>query len=219
LYGFAPHVTLAAKSLTTEEPMSKPRLVVFISGSGSNLQALLDAVANGRLPAEIVLVVSNRRQAYGLARAEQAGLPTLYFPLKAYKDAGRSREAYDADLAAQVAAYRPDLIVLAGWMHVLSPAFLAHFPGRVINLHPALPGHFVGTHAIERAYAAYGQGEIEQSGCMVHYVIPEVDAGPVLATAVVPLYPHDTLADFEARMHAAEHELIVRAVLLALAVG
>ncbi len=198
--------------------MTKPRLIVLISGSGTNLQALLDAVADGRLPAEIVLVVANRQQAYGLVRARQAGLPTLYFPLKPYKDGGRSREAYDADLAVQLAAYQPDLIVLAGWMHVLSPAFLGHFPGRVVNLHPALPGQFVGTHAIERAYAAYRQGEITHSGCMVHQVIPEVDAGPVLATAVVPLFPDDSLADFEARMHAAEHKLIVGAVRLALGV-
>jgi formyltetrahydrofolate-dependent phosphoribosylglycinamide formyltransferase len=168
------------------------------------------------LAAEIVLVVCNRRRAYGLVRAETAVIPTRYVPFKPYREAGLSRETYDADLAAQILPYRPDLIVLAGWMHVLSPAFLDHFPNQVINLHPALPGQFVGTQAIERAYAAYQRGEISQSGCMVHYVIPEVDAGPVLATAVVPIHPSDSLDDFAARLHAAEHELIVSATRKAL---
>ncbi len=189
-----------------------PRIVVLISGSGTNLQAIIDAVGNGRLQANIVLVVSNRKAAYGLMRAENAAVPTLYFPLKPYLDAGKSRQEYDADLAAQLKAYRPDLIVLAGWMHILSPAFLEQFPQQVINLHPALPGQFAGTQAIERAFAAYQQGEIEHSGCMVHVVIPEIDAGQVIAQVVVPIYPQDSLADFEVRMHTAEHQLIVGAI-------
>lgn len=199
-----------------------PRIIVMISGFGTNLQAIIDAVCDrvvvtdGRLQANIVLVVSNRKTAYGLIRAENAGIPTLYFPLKPYQEAGKSRQQYDADLAAQLKTYRPDLIVLAGWMHILSPAFLEQFPEQVINLHPALPGQFAGTQAIERAFAAYQQGEIEHSGCMVHAVIPEVDAGRVIAQAEVPIFPQDSLADFAARMHAAEHQLIVRAIQLAL---
>jgi formyltetrahydrofolate-dependent phosphoribosylglycinamide formyltransferase len=192
-----------------------PRIVVMISGSGTNLQAIIDAVGNGRLRAAIALVVSNRKAAYGLVRAENAGLPTLYFPLKPYLEAGKSRQAYDADLAMQLKAYRPDLIVLAGWMHILSPAFLEQFPQQVINLHPALPGQFAGTHAIERAFAAYQMGEIDHSGCMVHTVIPEIDAGRVIAQTIVPVQPQDSLADFAARMHAAEHQLIVQAIKLA----
>lgn len=192
--------------------MPLTRLIVFISGSGSNLQAILDAAANHTLPVEVVLVVSNRKDAYGLVRAEQAGVPTLYFPLKPYKDTGRGRDQYDADLAAQVSPYQPDLIVLAGWMHVLSPAFLNHFPRQVINLHPALPDTFAGTHAIERAYEAFQRGEISHSGCMVHTTIPEVDAGPVIAQAIVPIYPTDSLDDFATRMHQAEHMLLVEAI-------
>jgi formyltetrahydrofolate-dependent phosphoribosylglycinamide formyltransferase len=188
------------------------RLAVFISGSGTNLQAILDAVASGGLPAEIVLVVSNRKDAYGLVRAAEAGVETLYFPLKPYKDDGRGRAAYDAELAEIVAAYRPDWIVLAGWMHVLSSAFLDRFPGRVLNLHPALPGQFAGTQAIERAFAAYQRGEISESGCMVHLVVPEVDAGPVIAQAVVPFEAGETLAQYERRIHAAEHRLMVAAI-------
>ena len=192
------------------------RIVVLISGSGTNLQALMDGVAAGEMPAEICLVVSNRKKAFGLERATGAGIPTHYFPLKPYQDAGKSREAYDADLAQLVLAQEPDLVVLAGWMLVLSPSFLRRFPNQVINLHPALPGQFAGTHAIDRAYEAYQRGEITHSGCMVHVVIPEVDAGPVIATAVVPLFPEDSLPDFETRMHEAEHGLIVKATKLAL---
>ncbi len=191
--------------------MSK-RLVVCISGSGTNLQTILDAIESRRLPVEVVLVVSNRKAAFGLARAERAGTPTLYFPLQPYTRDGLSREAYDHDLAGRVRAYRPDLIVLAGWMHVFSPAFLQHFPDQVVNLHPALPGAFPGLHAIERTYDAYRRGEIAHSGCMIHYVIPEVDAGRVIAQAVVPIEPDDSLDAFEARMHAAEHRLIIEAL-------
>jgi formyltetrahydrofolate-dependent phosphoribosylglycinamide formyltransferase len=193
-----------------------PRLVVLISGSGTNLQALLDAVAENHLQAEIAAVVSNRKAAYGLVRAEAVGVATLYFPLKSYTENGRSREEYDSDLADQVEAYQPDLIVLAGWMHVLSPAFLSRFPDRVINLHPALPGAFPGSDAIRRTYEAYQNGELEDGGCMVHYVVPEVDAGPVLIQATVPVMPDDTLETFEARMHSVEHQIIVQAVRLAL---
>ncbi len=142
--------------------LSRRRLVVLVSGSGSNLQAILDACAGGTVPADVVGVISNRRDAYGLVRAEQAGVPGRYFPYKPYRDAGRSRTEYDADLAAEVAAFAPDVVVLAGWMHILSAAFLDRFPNRVLNLHPALPGMFTGTHAIERAFEAYQLGEIQR---------------------------------------------------------
>lgn len=188
------------------------RLVVMISGSGTNLQALLDAITAGTLDAQIALVVSNRKAAYGLVRAEQAGIPTLYFPLKPYIDAGKERAAYDADLAQAVLPHAPDLIVLAGWMHILGPAFLDCFPRRVINLHPALPGAFAGINAIERTYEAYQNGEVTGGGCMVHYAIPEVDAGALIVHEAVPIQPGDTLADFEARLHAAEHRILVEAV-------
>ena len=199
----------------TAAEAGQPRVVVMISGSGTNLQALLDAMAAGRLDAVPAGVISNRREAYGLVRAAQAAVPTLYFPYTPYRERGRA--AYDRDLARHVAAFRPDLIVLAGWMRILTPAFLDRFPGRVINLHPALPGQFAGTRAIERAFDAYRRGEIHASGCMVHYVVPEVDAGPVVATAGVPFLEADSLEQFKARMHAVEHDLIVRATGIALA--
>lgn len=194
-------------------------LVVLISGSGSNLQALIDAIRMKALDARIACVVSNRQAAFGLVRAEKAGIPTRYFPLKPYLDAGRTRTEYDADLAALVAAYTPDWVVLAGWMHILSAAFVTRFPYRVVNLHPALPGKFPGAHAIEEAFAAFQRGEIKQTGCMVHLVPDEaVDAGPVIGTAEVPIYRTDTLEMLANRMHQAEHKLLVQS-LLRLTVG
>ncbi len=110
----------------------------------------------------------------------------MYFPLASYTARGQSRADYDAGLAQQLAAYEPDLVVLAGWMHVLGAAFLDRFPGRVLNLHPALPGQFPGTDAIRRAHEAARRGEVHHTGVMVHQVIAEVDAGPVIVTASGP---------------------------------
>lgn len=189
------------------------RLVVLISGNGSNLQAILDAIRLRVLDAQVVLVVSNRQAAYGLERAAQAGVPTRYHPLKPYRDAGRSREEYDADLAQIVAEAAPDWVVLAGWMHILSNAFLRRFPYRVVNLHPALPGQFPGAHAIEEAFAAFQRGEIKQTGVMVHLVPDEqVDRGPVILSAEVPLYASDTLEMVTNRIHQTEHKILVQAL-------
>ncbi len=188
-------------------------IAVLISGNGSNLQALIDAVADGRLHAWITVVVSNRKAAFGLERARRAGIPVRYHPLKPYRDANRSRAEYDAALADLVNEYAPDWVVLAGWMHILSDTFLRHFPNRVVNLHPALPGQFPGAHAIDDALAARARGEIDHTGVMIHLVPDErVDEGPVLATQTVPIHPgdtHETLAD---RIHAIEHQLLVDTV-------
>jgi phosphoribosylglycinamide formyltransferase-1 len=183
-----------------------PRLVVLISGSGTNLQALLDACANGTLPAQVAAVASNRADAFGLQRAAAAGVPILVLE----RQPGQARTVYDHALADAVTAYAPDWIVLAGWMRILTMSFLARFPGKVINLHPALPGAFPGTHAIERAYAAHERGEIDRTGVMVHLVPDEgVDDGPVLGTAEVAFAPGESLAEFTARMHQVEHWLLV----------
>lgn len=189
------------------------RLAVLISGNGSNLQAILDAIRARALDAEVVVVVSNRKAAYGLERAAKYGVPTRYHPLKPYRDAGRSREEYDADLAEIVAEYEPDWVVLAGWMHILSNAFLQEFPYAVVNLHPALPGQFPGAHAIEEAFQAHQNGKIDHTGLMVHLVPDEkVDSGPVVSTAEVPIYPSDTLEMLTNRMHQTEHRVLVQAL-------
>lgn len=188
----------------------KSKLAVLISGNGSNLQAIIDAVAAGSLDARIAVVVSNRKAAYGLERARRAHIPDRYFPLKPYRDAQRSRAEYDADLAALVSGYTPDWVVLAGWMHILSEAFLGRFPSRVVNLHPALPGQFPGAHAIDDALAAFARGEVEQTGVMVH-LVPDarVDEGPALAEQAVPIRAGDTRETLAERIHAVEHRLLV----------
>jgi len=183
------------------------RLVVLISGNGSNLQAILDACKSGELNAEVVSVISNKADAYGLVRAKGADVEAIYFA----KLGDESRNEYDARLAELVITKRPDYVVLAGWMRILTSSFLSHFPNRVVNLHPALPDTFPGTHAIERAFEAYQRGEIEHTGIMVHLVPDEgVDNGPVLSTEIVPINKDDSLEILEERVHEIEHELLVK---------
>jgi formyltetrahydrofolate-dependent phosphoribosylglycinamide formyltransferase len=186
---------------------SLSRLVILISGNGSNLQAILDACASGELAATVVSVISNKADAYGLTRARSAGVEAIYFD----KLENESRRDYDARLAAYLTTCLPDYVILAGWMRLLTSAFLDHFPNRVINLHPALPGMFSGTHAIERAFEAYQRGEIDHTGVMLHLVPDEgVDNGPVLATEIVPIHPTDTLGSLEIRLHRIEHRLLIQ---------
>ena len=188
------------------EVSARKRLVVLVSGAGTNLQAILDACAAGRLRAVVAAVFSDHPNAGGLGRARQSGVPAL----ARVKRKSEERGAYDAALADEVARFAPDWVVLAGWMRVLSAAFLGRFPGRVLNLHPALPGAFPGTHAIERALDAYRRGAITATGVMVHLVPDEgFDSGPVLAQLDVPIEPNDTLDELSARVHAAEHRLLV----------
>src|SRR5512143_1205232 len=186
---------------------AKRKLAVLISGNGSNLQAILDACNSGKLDAQVVLVISDHADAYGLERARRANVPAV---VKS-KSKTQERRAYDAELGDLVAGQQPDWVVLAGWMRVLTTAFLGRFPNRVVNLHPALPGAFPGTHAIERAFAAYQHREIDHTGVMVHLVPDEgVDCGPVLSSEVVPILPEDTLASLEAHIHAVEHRRLVQ---------
>lgn len=185
---------------------ARRRLVVLASGAGSNLQAVLDACSEGRVAAEVVAVVSDRVDAGALDRARRVGIPAV----RVGRVEREERAAYDARLAEVVTSYRPDLIVLAGWMRILTMSFLGRFPDRVVNLHPALPGELPGTRAIERAWHEALAGERTRTGVMVHLVPDEgVDDGPVLATAEVPIRPDDTLDTLTARVHAVEHRLLV----------
>ena len=194
------------------------RLVVLATGSGSNLQAILDACADGALDAEVVLVVVNRRSAYAAERARSLGVRAVFRPMGPFReqfpdDPRRAREAYDAALAAEVADARPDLIVQAGWMHLFTSAFLDRFPEMVVNLHPALPGMFAGAHAIDDAWAAHQAEGLDHTGVMVHLVPDEgVDDGPVLAWQRVPIEPGDTRETLETRLHLVEHDLFVTAI-------
>lgn len=186
--------------------ISPSRLVILISGNGSNLQAILDACASGKLPASVVSVISNKADAYGLARARNAGVEAIYFA----KQENETRNEYDTRLAELVITKHPDYIILAGWMRILTSSFLNHFQNRVINLHPALPNMFPGTHAIERAFVSYQGGEIEHTGVMIHLVPDEgVDNGPVLGQQEIHFQPGESLEEFEERVHEVEHKLLV----------
>ncbi len=194
------------------------RVVVMASGSGSNLQALIDATRQGALEgrAAIVLVISHTPTALALERARRAGIEAIFVAPPRRRD---DRAAWERALAERVAAAEPDLIVLAGWMRILDRTFLDRFPdprrpgqARILNLHPALPGELPGLDAIARAWDEAQRGARTVSGVMVHVVVPEVDAGPVVASEVVPLAGRASLAEFEAAMHAAEHRVIVQAV-------
>lgn len=187
-------------------PPAARRLVVLASGNGSNLQAVLDACTAGRIAATVAAVVSDKPAAFALERARTAGVAAVPLPRRP----DEARTAYDARLRDAVREHAPDWVVLAGWMRILTHVFLDAFPARVVNLHPALPGEFAGLHAIERAWEAGREAGLARTGVMVHLVPDEeVDAGPVLATAEVPLHPDEPLAELEARVHTAEHELLV----------
>jgi formyltetrahydrofolate-dependent phosphoribosylglycinamide formyltransferase len=187
------------------------RLVVLVSGSGTNLAAILDACASGALDAEVVAVVSNRPGVLALDRARAAGVEAVVVE----RLPAETRPAFDRRLVDAVAPRDPDLVVLAGWMRILTPTFIDRFP--VINLHPALPGTFPGAHAIDDAYAAWSAGTVDRSGVMVHWVVDAgVDDGPVILAEPVAFEPGDTRKTFEARIHAAEHRVLVDAIEIAL---
>ncbi len=176
-----------------------PRIVVLVSGSGSNLQALIDAVSERRIRGRIAAVLSNNPQAYGLERARRAGIPTEVVDHRDFP----SREAFDRALAERIDRYRPDLVILAGFMRILTPDFVRHYQGRMLNIHPSLLPKYRGLDTHARALAA---GEREH-GVSVHFVTPELDGGPVIAQARVPVLPDDTPETLAARVLEREHRL------------
>ncbi len=192
---------------------TKPaRLVVLAAGHGSNLQAIFHAIAARQLIAEVVLVVSHRPDAHALERARALGVATAARTLADVRAEGGTRADFDVWLTATVAAAQPDLVVCAGWMLILGEPFLSTFAGRALNLHPALPGAFIGKDAIGQAWQAAQRGEIRETGVMVHEVVAELDAGAPVAVARVPVLAGEPQAALEARMHAAEHEVLIAAI-------
>jgi phosphoribosylglycinamide formyltransferase-1 len=184
------------------------RLVVLASGNGSNLQAIIDACETQALHAQVVGVVSDNHHAFALQRAAQHNIACHIVDA-----ANTSRNEFNAQLASAVQTFQPDIVVLAGFMRLLTMEFLAHFPQRVINVHPALPGELPGTHAIARAFDEFVAGKRTHTGVMVHFVSDEgVDNGPVIESAIVPIHPSDSLTDLEQRMHATEHQLLINAL-------
>jgi phosphoribosylglycinamide formyltransferase 1 len=182
------------------------RTGVLISGSGTNLQALLDACAAPGFPAEIVLVISNRADAGGLERAKRAGIASKIIPHKEYS----SREAFDSALDQALRDAGVEFICLAGFMRLLSPGFVAQWRDRLINVHPSLLPAFKGMDAVEQALAAGVAG----TGCTVHFVRPEMDSGPILLQAEVPIEAGDTPERLHDRIRAAEHRCYPEALRL-----
>lgn len=180
------------------------RLAVLLSGRGSNFEAIADAVAGGRLPATVELVLSDREEAPGLARARARGLRAVAVP----RLAGEPRAGHEERLLAELGTASPDLVCLAGFMRLLSPAFVARYPLRILNVHPALLPSFPGKDAQAQAIA-YG---VRVSGATVHFVDAGVDSGPVLLQEAVPVEPGDTAATLAARILPVEHRLFVSAI-------
>jgi phosphoribosylglycinamide formyltransferase-1 len=184
--------------------MAKLKLGVLISGRGSNLKALIDAAADPAYPAEIALVVSNRADAAGLAYAEAAGIPTRIILHKHFAD----RETFDAALDAALIAARVELVCLAGFMRLLSTGFVERWQDRLINIHPSLLPAFKGLDPQAQALAA----GVKFSGCTVHFVRPEMDSGPIIVQAAVPVLDDDTEDSLAARILTAEHRAYSLAV-------
>ncbi|MCJ1455422.1 hypothetical protein MMC28_005777 [Mycoblastus sanguinarius] len=196
------------------------KILVLISGGGTNLQALIDAIKEGKLAnCEIERVISNKRRAAGLERAKKAGITTDYHNLVPYKkkypdNLEQARLEYDRDLAELVRKDKPDLIVCAGFMHILAPAFLdpiAQGNIHIINLHPALPGQFDGISAIERAHQAWLDGNVNKTGVLIHRVISEVDRGEAILVEEIPFIKgvDEDIDALTEKIHSVEHRAIV----------
>ena len=184
------------------------RIGVLLSGRGSNFEALADSVAAGRIPdAEISIVISNREGAEGVARAQERGIPVRVIPSK-----GLEREAYDRMVVAALDDGRVNLVCLAGFMRLLSPYFVSAFSNRILNIHPSLLPAFPGLEA-QRQALEYG---VKFSGCTVHFVDENLDAGPIVAQAIVPVLDDDTPDTLAARILAEEHRIYTEAVRLVL---
>jgi phosphoribosylglycinamide formyltransferase-1 len=175
------------------------KIAVLISGSGSNLQAILDAIAAGTLKATVCGVLSNRADAYGLQRAQQAGVASAVLSHRDFPD----RDSFDSAMMRQLDAWSPDVVVLAGFMRILTPAFVQHYAGRLLNIHPSLLPKYKGLDTHRRALEA---GDSEH-GCSVHFVSAELDGGPVIAQGVVPVLAGDTVDTLTQRVHKCEHRL------------
>jgi phosphoribosylglycinamide formyltransferase 1 len=184
------------------------RIGVLLSGRGSNFEALADSVAASRIPnAQIAIVVSNREGAPGIDKAKQRGIRTRVIPSK-----GLERETYDRQVVAVLNEHKVDLICLAGYMRLLSPYFVAAFPNRILNIHPSLLPSFPGLES-QRQALEYG---VKFAGCTVHFVDENLDAGPIILQAVVPVHDTDTEATLSARILAEEHRIYAEAVKIVL---
>lgn len=184
------------------------KLVILISGNGSNLQQFIDHIETGKLKAEITAVISNRASAYGLERAEKAGIPSIALDHTQFPD----RESFDRALAQKIDKYQPDLVVLAGFMRILSNGFVEHFKNKLINIHPSLLPKYKGLHTHKRAL----EDNQTEHGASVHFVTAELDAGKVIMQGIVPVKKDDTEETLANRVHQIEHIIYPEAIKLLL---
>lgn len=189
-----------------------PRVVVLAAGQGSNLRALLAAIDAGRVAAKVVLVVSHRADAGVVELARARDIPVRVCTLAEVRAAGGTRDDLDAQVAEWVLAAHPDVVMCLGWMLILGPRFLGPLAGKVLNLHPALPGQFAGKDAIGQAWLAGQAGRVTETGVMVHEVTAELDGGRPVAWLRLPLDPGEALEALTERVHAAEHALVPAAL-------
>lgn len=182
------------------------RFAVFISGHGSNLQAIIDSVKKGQITAELALVVCDNRKAYGLKRAEEAGIKTFVFSPKDYTN----KQSVDRDMAAFLLREKIDFIVLAGYMRLLTSFFVGKFHRRILNIHPSLLPSFKGTEGIKDAFT-YG---VKVTGVTVHFVDEKMDHGPIILQQALKITEKDNLENLEARIHRVEHRLYPKAIQL-----
>jgi phosphoribosylglycinamide formyltransferase-1 len=182
----------------------KRKIAVLISGDGSNLQALMDAARMPEYPAQIVLVISNKQDAFGLARAKDAGIHAVVINHKDYA----SREAFDDAMHIELVRHEVEIVCLAGFMRLLSERFVKRWEGRMLNIHPSLLPDFKGAHAVRDALVA----GVKETGCTVHYVTSEVDSGETILQARVPVLPDDTEELLHARIHKEEHRIYPEAL-------
>ena len=180
------------------------RIVVLISGSGSNLQAIMDSIDAGQIDGRIEAVLSNKAEAYGLERARNSNIPTLVLKHTDFD----SRESFDQAMIKQIDTYKPDLIVLAGFMRILTAEFVRHYNGRMFNIHPSLLPKYKGLHTHQRAIDA---GDKEH-GCTVHFVSEELDGGPLAIQGKVSIDPEDTSESLQQKVHKVEHIIYPQAV-------
>ncbi|MBI1858832.1 MAG: phosphoribosylglycinamide formyltransferase [Candidatus Melainabacteria bacterium] len=187
------------------------RLAVLVSGSGTNLQAIIDAIKDRSLPnTEIAIVISNKQDAYALKRAENNDIPSIFLDPKQYK----SKEEYDQKLKAIIKEQNIDLIVLAGYIRILTQSFIQAFDkDKIINIHPALLPKYGGKGMYgNNVHKAVLENNEKESGCTIHYVTHEVDAGPIIAHEKVPVYENDTIESLSKRIRVKEHKLLVKAI-------
>ncbi len=200
----SPVIDFKNRSTTTDD---RPRLGIMASGSGSNFEAIVQAIQSGQLQAEIPVLIYNKPTAIVVERAVRLGVPSVCLDHREYD----SREALDDAIVAVLQEYKVNWVIMAGWMRIVTPVLINAFPNHVLNIHPSLLPSFKGGRAIEQAF----QSGVKITGCTVHYVVPEVDSGKIIMQAAVPIFENDTLETLQARLQVQEHKIYPAAIAIA----